>query len=451
MKEKIKNIINQVFEEKGIMGFALKFQVYVKMKEPRIKFRWETEFKETEIGEIPREWEVRRLGDVVYIKQGKNISTLKLKDWGYPVFGANGLIGYTDTYHYEEPQVLIACRGSTCGIINWSFPKSFVNNNAMALLPKSIDKKFLYFSMQLNFISGRIDETITGTSQPQITKETLEPFLIIFPPLPEQSRIATVLSWFDDLIEVKKKQNEILEKTAMAIFKSWFIDFEPFRDGEFVYSEELGKEIPKGWEVKKLGEVVRTFKGISYKSDEKYQEYIEGTYVFITLDNFVRGGRFKTEYSWIKSERIKPSHLVKESDLIIALTDMTQDAQVVGAPAIITLPEGFKVGVISLDCMKIDPIMEHLKYYLYIYLKNTQEENSTFANGANVLHLIINNFLSGKLILIPPPHILQSFHSLVEPLFQKIILNHKQIMTLRKIRDTLLPLLVFGKLRVEEV
>ncbi|MFZ8805907.1 MAG: restriction endonuclease subunit S, partial [Candidatus Calescibacterium sp.] len=108
-----------------------------------MKFRWETEFKETEIGEIPKEWEVRSLGDVVYIKQGKSISTLKLKDWGYPVFGANGLIGYTDTYHYEEPQVLIACRGSTCGIINWSFPKSFVNNNAMALLPKSIDKKFL--------------------------------------------------------------------------------------------------------------------------------------------------------------------------------------------------------------------------------------------------------------------------------------------------------------------
>ncbi|MCC6011987.1 restriction endonuclease subunit S, partial [Candidatus Caldipriscus sp.] len=262
---------------------------------------------------------------------------------------------------------------------------------------------------------------------------------------------ATVLSWFDDLIEVKKRQNEILEKTAMAIFKSWFIDFEPFRDGEFVYSEELGKEIPKGWEVKKLGEVVRIFKGISYKSDEKYQEYIEGAYVFITLDNFMRGGGFKTEYSWIKSERIKPSHLVKESNLIIALTDMTQDAQVVGAPAIITLPKGFEVGVISLDCMKIDPITEHLKYYLYIYLKNTQEENSTFANGVNVLHLIINNFLSGKLILIPPSHILQSFHSLVEPLFQKIILNQKQIMTLRKIRDTLLPLLVFGKLRVEEV
>uniref|UniRef100_A0A7V1EHZ9 Type I restriction modification DNA specificity domain-containing protein n=1 Tax=candidate division WOR-3 bacterium TaxID=2052148 RepID=A0A7V1EHZ9_UNCW3 len=91
-----------------------------------LKFRWEKEFKETEIGEIPRDWEVKKLGKVVDIKQGKNISTLKLKDRGYPVFGANGLIGYTDTYHYDEAQVLIACRGSTCGIINWSLPKSLL-------------------------------------------------------------------------------------------------------------------------------------------------------------------------------------------------------------------------------------------------------------------------------------------------------------------------------------
>jgi type I restriction enzyme S subunit len=331
-----------------------------------MKFRWETEFKETEIGEIPKEWEVRSLGDVVYIKQGKSISTLKLKDWGYPVFGANGLIGYTDTYHYEEPQVLIACRGSTCGIINWSFPKSFVNNNAMALLPKSIDKKFLYFSMQLNFISGRIDETITGTGQPQITKETLEPFLIVFPPLSEQSRIATVLSWFDDLIEVKKRQNEILEKTAMTIFKSRFIDFEPFRNGEFVYSEELGKEIPKGWEVKKIGELAELTNGISYKGDEKYEEPIDDGMIFITLNNILRGGGFKTEYSWIKSERIKEHQTLNEEDLIIANTDMTQEAKVIGSPAIVVFPSDYKgKGVYSHHITKITPKRGELKFFLY--------------------------------------------------------------------------------------
>ena len=84
---------------------------------------------------------------------------------------------------------------------------------------------------------------------------------ILLPPSPEQSRIATVLSWFDDLIENKKRQNEILEKTAMAIFKSWFVDFEPFKDEEFVYSEELGIEIPEGWEVRKIRELIKIESG----------------------------------------------------------------------------------------------------------------------------------------------------------------------------------------------
>jgi type I restriction enzyme S subunit len=359
------------------------------------------------------------LGEVVCIKQGKNISTLKLKDWGYPVFGANGLIGYTDTYHYEEPQVLIACRGSTCGIINWSFPKSFVNNNAMTLLPKSIDKKFLYFSMQLNFISGRIDETITGTGQPQITKETLEPFLIIYPPLPEQSRIATVLSYFDDLIEVKKRQNEILEKSAMAIFKSWFVDFEPFMDGEFVYNEELGRDIPKGWEMKKVIDLCYIISGRG-----KYLiEASEGIYplwgangVLGYIDNYDLEG-----FSIITGR--------------------------VGTIGKVFLVEGKYA--ISDNVLCIIPHQGFCIFFLYLWIKSQIDFESL--NVGTSQPLITKTALGNEPILSPPPHILQSFHSLVEPLFQKIILNQKQIMTLRKIRDTLLPLLAFGKLRIAEV
>jgi type I restriction enzyme S subunit len=324
----------------------------------------------------------------------------------------------------------------------------------MTLLPKSIDKKFLYFSMQLNFISGRIDETITGTGQPQITKETLEPFLIIYPPLPEQSRIATVLSYFDDLIEVKKRQNEILEKTAMAIFKSWFIDFEPFRDGEFVYSEKLGKEIPKGWEVKKIGEVADLKNGLSYKGSEKFNEQIHGSLIFITLNNIIEGGGFKTEYAWIKSERIKNQHLLKEGDIIFANTEQTKTGRLLGTPAFVIFPTQYSksVGVFSHHLTKINPKDFRMKYFFYLLFRLYQQEFAqSFHTGTGVWGFDLQNFKTNYLIPIPPSHILQSFHSLVEPLFQKIILNQKQIMTLRKIRDTLLPLLVFGKLRIEEV
>ena len=443
-----------------------------------LKLRWETEFKETEIGEIPKDWEVRKLGNALRSLESGNRprgGVLAHNPNGVLSIGGeyinwDGSLELDDCLRFNESfydslrkgkievgDVLLVKDGATIGKLAYISrvpeERAMVNEHVFLLKtdPAKFDSRFLFYFLFSEVGQQQIEGSISGSAQGGINKTILDDILVFYPPLPEQSRIATVLSWFDDLIENKKRQNEILEKTAMAIFKSWFVDFEPFKNEEFVYNEELGREMPKGWEVKRLGEVVKASKGISYKGSEKYQEYIEEGYIFITLDNFVRGGGFKNEYSWIKSERIKPSHLVKEGDLIIALTDMTQNAQVVGAPAIVILPNGFDGGVISLDCMKIELVVESLKYYLYMSLKDTQEDNSTFANGANVLHLMVNNFLNGKILFLPPPPILQSFHSLVEPLFQKIILNQKQIMTLRKIRDTLLPLLIFGKLRVEEI
>jgi type I restriction enzyme S subunit len=91
-----------------------------------------------------------------------------------------------------------------------------------------------------------------------------------------------------------------------------------------------------------------------------------------------------------------------------------------------------------------------LKHFIYLTLKSYEDEIMSHRTGSAIPHLD-KDFLKSFLILLPPSPILQSFHSLVEPLFEKIILNQKQIMTLRKIRDALLPLLVFGKLRVEEI
>jgi type I restriction enzyme S subunit len=135
---------------------------------------------------------------------------------------------------------------------------------------QELNYKFLYW-----FFKSTLKYQIFGFSDEKTTLAHASdsiPYLKIFlPPLSEQSRIATVLSWFDDLIENKNRQNEILEKSAMAIFKSWFIDFEPFRvcpeqergNYEFVYNEELGKEIPKGWAVKKIGEIAEIIMGQS--------------------------------------------------------------------------------------------------------------------------------------------------------------------------------------------
>jgi len=418
-----------------------------------LRFRWETEFKETEIGEIPREWEVYPLSEVV---EDAIVGSTPLKK--ISKYWANGTIPWLTNREVEygkinyiedteekvnvialeetnlrlvPPNSLIVSFTASVGKVVINKVPITTNQQFISFVLKSIPDtvKYLGYFFLLN---RELIESFSGaTPFSFITKEKALQIPIIFPPLSEQSRIATVLSWFDDLIEVKKRQNEILEKTAMAIFKSWFIDFEPFRDGEFVYSEELGKEIPKGWEVSPIEKEFYLIKGRKY---ELFDDYFEGCSPYLLIETFKTG---KIEFWTIEKE---PQ--VEENDVVL-VADGESSGKVLR----------YQKGILGSTLLTLKPKRENsieLKHLIYLTLKFYEDEIMSHRTGSAIPHLD-KDFLKSFLILLPPPHILQSFHSLVEPLFQKIILNQKQIMTLRKIRDTLLPLLVFGKLRVEEV
>ncbi|MGC8576266.1 MAG: restriction endonuclease subunit S [Caldisericum sp.] len=437
-----------------------------------MKFLWETEFKETEIGEIPKDWEEKEIKKIGEIGGGTTPST-KVKDfwngdipwitpkdlstWGYR-FIQHGERNITERAVkenslriYPTGTILLTSR-APIGYVAITKNPVATNQGFKNIIPTNMHSEYLYYLLislveYLRDISG-------GSTFGELTKEILKSVKIPYPLLPEQSRIATVLSWFDDLIENKKKQNEILEKTAMAIFKNWFIDFEPFKDQEFVYNEDLGKEIPRRWEVNRLAEVAEFINGLSYKGSEKFYEHSIESYVFITLNNIREGGGFKTEYTWIRSDRLKEKHFVKEYDVIFANTEQTKTGRLLATPAFVVFPDGYNrnKGVYSHHITKISPKKEHFKIFLYLIFRVHQKDIAqTYHTGTGVWGFDLKNFKENFLIPIPPSSILQRFHSLAEPLFQKIILNQKQIMTLKKIRDTLLPLLVFGKLRVEEL
>jgi type I restriction enzyme S subunit len=274
---------------------------------------------------------------------------------------------------------------------------------------------------------------------------------IPYPKPSEQIRIATVLSCFDELIENKKRQKDILEATASAIFKNWFVDFEPFKDGGFVESE-LG-EIPVGWDIRPIGELADVRNGSSYTGEEKFEDQVEGSHIFITLNNAIEGGGFKPVYAWIKSDRLKEYHFLEEGDLIIPNTEQTKDERLLGSPGIVFFPPEYvdKKGVYSHHITKISPHSEEYKLFLYFLLRFTRENSASFATGTGVLGMDIENFRKNKLVIVPPSRVIRRFRSIIEPLVQKVIVNQKQIMILRRVRDDLLPLLVFGKLRVEEV
>lgn len=388
-----------------------------------VRFRWEKDFKDTEIGKIPKDWEVRQLKKDYKVLMGQSPSSEYYNSEGEGLPFAQGNIDFEDIfinpkvytkvcYKIAPANSLLITVRAPVGEVNLTKKELCIGRGLACIFSKTQEDNnfFTFLNRYMFYVLKALKDYIQqlgdrGTTYQSITRKELEEFEYPSPNnYEEQSRIAEVLSWFDELIEVKKKQNEILEKTAMAIFKSWFIDFEPFKDKEFVYSEELGREIPKGWEVKPIGDIADIQKGISYKGSEKFNKPVEGSYVFITLDNFIRGGGFKTEYSWIKSERIKEHQFVKEGDLIIANTDMTQDAKVIGSPAIVIFPIEYTkdIGVYSHHVCRINTMFQNMKFYLYLLLRYTQQDNASYSTGTNVLGLDLANFKRNKYILLPP-------------------------------------------------
>lgn len=166
-------------------------------------------------------WETSTLGDTCEMYQPKTITGKEMVENGaYTVFGANGIIGRYDKFNHEEPQLLITCRGATCGSVNISEPKSWITGNAMVVRSKNvlIDKRFLEYL----FRGGvEISKAITGAAQPQITRANLEPLEICYPTsLAEQQRIVAVLDAAFENIAIAQANDEQNLKNARALFDS---------------------------------------------------------------------------------------------------------------------------------------------------------------------------------------------------------------------------------------
>ena len=440
-----------------------------------MRFKWETEFKETEIGEIPKEWEIEKLDWAVRSLESGNRpkgGSLKHAPNGILSIGGENItwqgelvldncLRFKEEFYrnlnrgkIEEEDILLVKDGATIGKL--AYIKEIPEGRAMVnehvfLIKTHIERynpKLLFYYLFSESGQMQIESAIGGSAQGGINREILNIVKIPKFDITEQSRIAKVLSWFDDLIENKKRQNEILEKTAMAIFKSWFIDFEPFsakggsatgeKDSEFVDSE-LGR-IPKGWEVKELRRVVNTQYGLTASSedigDTKLLRItdINKTFV-IDWDN--------VPYCNIAEDKLLKYEL-KDKDIVISrIAD-------IGKVAIIENPPK---SVFASYLIRLKPKLNKITpYYLYYWLKSPsyQEYIEGAAEGSTRQNTNAEVIKSGP-ILIPDEKVIREFEKIAENIRSKIILNQKQIMILRKIRDTLLPLLVFGKLRVEEV
>ena len=205
-------------------------------------------------------WEYKKLIDVCDVYQPKTISTSKLVNNGsYYVYGANGIIGKYINYNHEESEVLLTCRGASCGNINVSKPKSWINGNAMVIHPlnEKITKEYLSYYLKVIDYS----KVITGAAQPQITRSSLSDTFILYPSIDEQRRIVSYLdSSFKLIDEIKNKALKSLTE-AKALFQSALAE---------------AMEPKEGWEEKTLKEIGLTQTGTTPSKSNKayYGNYI---------------------------------------------------------------------------------------------------------------------------------------------------------------------------------
>lgn len=166
-------------------------------------------------------WPLVPLHDLSKPKQWKTIAASKLLDKGFPVYGANGKIGFYDEYTHEKPTLMITCRGATCGNVHISDSKSYINGNAMAIDDLKTDKvniKFLYYF----FKSRGFNDVISGSAQPQITGQGLTKVRIPLPPLDEQKRIAAILDKADAIRRKRQQAIQLADNFLRSVFLDMF-------------------------------------------------------------------------------------------------------------------------------------------------------------------------------------------------------------------------------------
>ncbi|MCK5062260.1 restriction endonuclease subunit S [Candidatus Parcubacteria bacterium] len=223
--EKLNILLPPLPEQKAIVAILETWDKYLKKLSKKIKIKKNIKkglmqrllSGDVRLDGFRREWESVKLGDVCDLYQPKTISSKVISKIGkYKVFGANGTIGFYDKYNHKNSEVLITCRGATCGTINFSSKKSWVTGNAMVATPKNnkIDKMYLYYLLNLT----NLNNIITGLAQPQITRKDLSPFKLIIPKLNEQTAIAKILTTADKEIEtLEKKKNNIEEQKKFLL------------------------------------------------------------------------------------------------------------------------------------------------------------------------------------------------------------------------------------------
>lgn len=401
---------------------------------------------------IPEGWEEMNIGEVVDLAQGVAINSktdyvLCDESEGIPLLKINNLINDT-VDQFANPKLV-----PSQTLINYDdvlFTRTgqvgevFINkygilhNNSFKVIPNErILSFYLFWLLKDKKVYNYVQKIASGSVQLDLNHGAFKTIPILLPTIPEQKSIAQLLNTLNDKIKLLQAQNKTLEETAQTIFKEWF--------GKY----QIGDVLPEGWRNYKLSELVEITNGFSYKGSELVEESDEA---LVTLKSFDRNGGFQTRGFKPFKGNPKLSQEVKIGDLVVAHTDLTQDAEVLGNPAFIFDDGGFKRMFITMDLVKVKSIQSDVSSSFLYYLMKTATFKGHcvgYSNGTTVLHLSKKAIPEYQLLLPIDFDKLKHFSEIADATTNKISLNNATIKNLTQTRDELLPKLMSGEIRVK--
>ncbi len=332
--------------------------------------------------------------------------------------------------------------------------------NQSCLLPRYLA---VYFSGR--GFQNQLKAVMTHSTRNQVPITAQRKLKVVVPPVSEQQCIADTLGTLDDKIELNRRMNETLEAMARRLFKSWFVDFEPvhakaagatsfpsmpqdvFDSLPDRFERTQAGLCPSGWKVRQLGDDIVIVKGRSYKSIELQPS----TTALVTLKSIARGGGYRHEGLKPYSGPFKPDQVVKPGDLVVAFTDLTQEAAVIGKPAIVRENRQYQTLVASLDLGIVRPRTDVSIPFLYCLFKTDDFQSHIYGhtNGSTVLHLGKHGLPSYHFV-VPDKKLHAAFLAIAGPTFDCIDALEGESRKLTELRDYLLPKLLSGEVRVRD-
>ncbi len=415
------------------------------------------------------DWLDVTLGDFVTLQRGHDLPDRDRQPGSIPILGSFGVTGYHDRARAPGPGVTVGRSGASFGIVSYSEVPFWPLNTALYVRDfHGNDERFAYYFLQcLDF--KRFN---SGSAQPSLNRNFIHPIEIKVPPVPEQRAIASILGALDDKIGLNRKMSATLEAIARALFKSWFVDFDPVRaktegrdpglPAEITalfpdsFEETAHGQVPSAWAIRSLENVIVDVVGGDWGTDVCTSKTSEKCFCIrgTDLPTIAMGDRGKTPTRFLAATSLSKRRLVPY-DIVLEISGGTA-TQSTGRSALISsavLTQFSAPLVYSNFCRVIRTREIKMAPYVYSWLRFMYacDEFFQFENGTSgIKNLDLKGMSRSLLFAEPPKPLLLRFSEMFRMIHDRIILSGSTSDTLASLRDALLPKLISGELRVGE-